>query len=389
MSKNKTSNPQNAVVYEGGFTRLQLGAAISPRTQELIILPTEKCNFRCTYCYEDFSIGKMSMAVQRAIELLIDKRVRDLSRLSLSWFGGEPLLARDIVLRIARYAKRACDSFGVAFEGGLTTNGYLLDSNLLTDLIECNQNFFQITLDGWSAGHDSHRRRADGKGTFEKIWSNILAMHARSEKFEVVIRVHVRRDNLASVNELLANYRDALGHDHRFRVDFQHLRDLGGEGGKSITDPISVEEATLLEKSFRRILLAKAESDREAEPSNLSDLDDAEVGQIRGESSGSRRQAEQDSNAPYICYAARPNSILIRADGRIGKCTVAFSDPRNELGYIADDGTLQLNTEKLRPWMRGLKSLSNRETACPLDGMPDFDLKAPESTSRRIIPIST
>ncbi len=26
----------------------------------LILMPTEQCNFRCTYCYEDFAIGKMS-----------------------------------------------------------------------------------------------------------------------------------------------------------------------------------------------------------------------------------------------------------------------------------------------------------------------------------------
>ena len=40
-----------------GFGRGQLAAAISPRVQELILLPTEKCNFRCTYCYEDFKIS--------------------------------------------------------------------------------------------------------------------------------------------------------------------------------------------------------------------------------------------------------------------------------------------------------------------------------------------
>jgi uncharacterized protein len=41
-----------------GFTRAQVGAALSPRFQQLTILPTEKCNFRCTYCYEDFELGK-------------------------------------------------------------------------------------------------------------------------------------------------------------------------------------------------------------------------------------------------------------------------------------------------------------------------------------------
>ncbi|PJJ00771.1 hypothetical protein BX264_1060 [Streptomyces sp. 2333.5] len=37
----------------------ELVAALTDRTLHLIILPTEQCNFRCTYCYEDFSVGRM------------------------------------------------------------------------------------------------------------------------------------------------------------------------------------------------------------------------------------------------------------------------------------------------------------------------------------------
>ena len=55
------------VTLPNGFTRCQIAAAISPRIQELILLPTEKCNFRCTYCYEDFELGKMSEETRRTV----------------------------------------------------------------------------------------------------------------------------------------------------------------------------------------------------------------------------------------------------------------------------------------------------------------------------------
>ena len=55
------------VTLPNGFTRRQIAEAISPRIQELILLPTEKCNFRCTYCYEDFELGKMSEETQRIV----------------------------------------------------------------------------------------------------------------------------------------------------------------------------------------------------------------------------------------------------------------------------------------------------------------------------------
>lgn len=46
------------------FTHGQIAATIRRDAQQLIILPTEKCNFRCTYCYEDFLISKMKEPVQ-------------------------------------------------------------------------------------------------------------------------------------------------------------------------------------------------------------------------------------------------------------------------------------------------------------------------------------
>jgi molybdenum cofactor biosynthesis enzyme MoaA len=106
-----------------GFTTAQIASTLSSRFQQLILLPTEKCNFRCTYCYEDFKLGRMSESTQLGIERFIAKRISELSYLSLSWFGGEPLVAKDIVLRIASYASRLSKEWGVGFGGGLTTNG--------------------------------------------------------------------------------------------------------------------------------------------------------------------------------------------------------------------------------------------------------------------------
>ena len=65
-----------------------IAEALSPRILSLILLPTEKCNFRCTYCYEDFAIGRMQPSVVRGIKALITHRVPHLDRLNISWFGG-------------------------------------------------------------------------------------------------------------------------------------------------------------------------------------------------------------------------------------------------------------------------------------------------------------
>ena len=56
----------------------RLARLVNNRELELIILPTEKCNFRCTYCYEDFAIGKMKRETINAVKELIKRRAKDL-----------------------------------------------------------------------------------------------------------------------------------------------------------------------------------------------------------------------------------------------------------------------------------------------------------------------
>ena len=70
----------------------QLAASVRADRLQLILLPTEQCNFRCTYCYEDFAIGRMTPEVVSGVKNLIDRRADGLSHLQLSWFGGEPTL---------------------------------------------------------------------------------------------------------------------------------------------------------------------------------------------------------------------------------------------------------------------------------------------------------
>ena len=82
-----------------------LRKALSPHRLHLIILPTEQCNFRCKYCYEDFKVGKMAKFCVEGINKLISQRLPNTSNLTISWFGGEPLLALDIISNISHHIK--------------------------------------------------------------------------------------------------------------------------------------------------------------------------------------------------------------------------------------------------------------------------------------------
>jgi uncharacterized protein len=370
----------NALSLPHGFTLGQINAAITPSHQKLTLFPTEKCNFRCTYCYEDFEIGRMSDELQRSIEIFLERRVSTLKSLQFSWFGGEPLLAKDVVLRLMKHAKHLCDDNGILFSSGMTTNAYLLEYDLAEELLSLNQDFYQITLDGIGDTHDILRRRADGAGTFDRIWKNLVAMKELQGNFDCMLRIHVRRDNIDNLKLLMAEIRREFGADRRYRLDFQHLRDMGGEGGRSVVAPLSLSEledvkAVLLElyfsgstSLFRPMEVPNAARNTAESPSTGNTMP-------LSESAGSRRLSELSSDEPYICYAAKPNNLIIRANGRIGKCTVALDDERNDLGYLDANGQLVLDHDKHKLWYRGIETLDLDTVSCPINDMPLYEGK--------------
>lgn len=311
-------------------------ATLNPKSLELILYPTEQCNFRCTYCYEDFLIGRMDEKTQAGIKNLIARRLPKLEKLHLQWFGGEPLAAKDLVLDLSGFAKRACDETGVNFSGSLTTNGYLLTLDLAQKLCDLNQRNYQISLDGFEAGHDQTRKLASGAGTFNRIWSNLLSLKDSSLDFKVTLRVHLTKENIASVKTLAEEIKKTFLSDPRFTVFLKTIENLGGPNDTS------------------SVLLSKSE--KQAAITELNNL-------------LSSKTSSKSDGGIYVCYASRPNSLAIRANGTIQKCTVMLSDERNSVGKLNENGMLQLDSERMQLWMRGYSDNKN-SLSCPAVGLP-------------------
>ncbi|MGW3361025.1 radical SAM protein [Streptomyces bungoensis] len=317
----------------------EVARSFNDRTLQLFILPTEKCNFRCTYCYEKFDIGRMKPAVVEAVKAFIDRRIEHLDALSVEWFGGEPLLAKPVIFDIAQHIHSSLASApSVAYRGSMTTNGYLLDGDTATSLIGLGVRSFQISLDGPPDIHDESRVKADGSGTFSEIWHNLLTLRDSDLSFDVMLRLHFTPATAAHLYSLIDLLNHAFADDDRFRVLFKAVNRLGGENDHKVElfDPRAERETIA---SFQRRLRNKSQL----------------FGNGRPESK--------------ICYAAKPNSFVIRADGRIGKCTVALYDDRNTIGRVMKNGQIAIDNDKLVPWMRGFKTLSVEELGCPLHAL--------------------
>ncbi|MGA5673933.1 radical SAM protein [Bacillus bombysepticus] len=316
---------------------------ISNRKQNLILFPTEQCNFRCTYCYEDYTLGKMSLEVIQGIKNLLRKRIPDLDDLYISWFGGEPLIAKDIVLDISEYASKLSKEYKSNFRSGMTTNGYLLSPSTFSKLINIGILDYQITLDGPSKIHNQTRLRADGQGTFNKIWSNLIAMKEFTEPFSITLRIHVSPNNISELEELITSLHNNFIDDKRFKILFKTIGHLGGINDSNF-EIFSGHKKEEIINQLERKFYGKDYIKKEKEP--------------------------------YICYASRPNSLTIRSDGSLGKCTVALSQSHNNIGSINPDGTLKINQEHLSLWLRGLSDFDYNILGCPLKGIEKIMKKA-------------
>lgn len=314
---------------------------LNPKHLNLILLPTEDCNFRCTYCYEDFATGRMAPWTIQAIKMLIDKRITRLHSFALSWFGGEPLIAKDIVADLTEYAQRASASVGVTFSSDMTTNGYTLNSTTFDSLLKLGIHSYQISLDGDEYEHDKTRKLFSGKGSFAKIWSNLISMRSSKEPFQILLRIHLHGTNFESVKKLLGEINKNFGADARFVIFLKAIGNWGGSGVKTMK-------------------LAKSS------PHTIDELN-VYLGEIGWYNSRKTGSGLSDIRA---CYAALPNSFVIRADGSLAKCTVAFNDPRNCVGKINEDGTLSIENQPMQSFMRGFQTLKESDLSCPIREMP-------------------
>src|SRR5262245_45235604 len=173
-----------------------LARSLSNERLHLILMPTEACNFRCVYCYEDFKYRRMEPWVVEAVRRWIASRAPGLQSLHLSWFGGEPLLARGLIRVMMEDARAlAVANSHLQVTSNATTNGYLLTPAVLAELVDLGVTGYQISFDGPREYHDRKRVLAGGGGSFDRIWGNLLAAREVDKAFSITIRVHLDQEN--------------------------------------------------------------------------------------------------------------------------------------------------------------------------------------------------
>jgi len=160
-------------------------------------------------------------------------------------------------------------------------------------------------------------------------------------QFRVLLRVHVTKENINRIPELLESIKLTFGHDARFKIFLKAIQNLGGYGSQ-FADSVGLPE------------------------------NDAKLAKMEEELRGPNEFWHPNS----ICHASKLNSFIIRADGKISKCTTALYDEVNVIGKLEADGRMTLDRQKVLRWSRGLFNMDREVLYCPYGGIHKADCSA-------------
>lgn len=131
------------------------------------------CNLNCEYCFA--SQGKyhgeralMSFETgKRALDFLVENSGTR-RNLEVDFFGGEPLMNWDVVKQLVSYAREIEKIHGKNFRFTLTTNGMLIDDDVI-DFCNKEMSNVVLSLDGRKEVHDRFRKDYHGRGSYDVI----------------------------------------------------------------------------------------------------------------------------------------------------------------------------------------------------------------------------
>ncbi len=154
----------------------------------ITLLVAQCCNLRCRYCYAGG--GDYGMPTQRMTATTLRRSLEQLlplagPRLTLSFFGGEPLLNLPLLQRAVILAQRLGEKAGTDIRFALTTNGTLLEGRAL-EFVRRHVNSLAVSLDGNAAVNDGTRRFRLGNGSVHaKVVIGLARLRATGASFSL------------------------------------------------------------------------------------------------------------------------------------------------------------------------------------------------------------
>ena len=165
------------------------------KLQALFFEVTSRCNARCEHCGSscgDF-VPKDEMTYEEIIGVMDDVAEHYNPKDIMFFFtGGEPLVRKDF-FELTDYANK------LGFAWGITTNGMLIDEEVVKKMVETNMSSVSVSIDGLKETHEKFRKVP---GSFDKILKGIKLMHESNAIPVVQVTTCVSKKNIHELEEM-------------------------------------------------------------------------------------------------------------------------------------------------------------------------------------------
>lgn len=170
----------------------------------IILNISHDCNLNCIYCYGDggnYGLKRKVMdlhTAKQSIDYWLDNLDINSRRLVVGFFGGEPLINKEIMLFSIEYINKRLKELNKTPMYIITTNGTILSEDILKAFKDNN---FEVTIsiDGTEEIHNKNRPFRDGIGSFSKIRENIRTLI--NNNISLNARITLTHENVESFYE--------------------------------------------------------------------------------------------------------------------------------------------------------------------------------------------
>jgi uncharacterized protein len=297
------------------------------------VLTTLQCNFACDYCFQgdhgDYNkyADKMSPDTSEQVAAWIDKRMDELhpKRLTITFFGGEPLVNLPALYDLAERAWKSTRERGVALTIGIISNGLLLTEELVDRLLPFGLNYVKITLDGDRDTHNRMRPLRGGQGTFDRIVENVRKV---AGKVRIAIGGNFDAESVESFPALLDFLKEQEFSDKLVKVAFKPV--IRGTPAPKGVIPLTV----LTDKPLAGTCMTAAGAGGSSICDTCSFVDE-QMSHLREETK-KRGFPTVDGVHMGPCEIHKKHAYTIGPNGALYACPGFTGDPTLSTGHIDD-----------------------------------------------------
>jgi uncharacterized protein len=177
----------NGLLYTGDlYEAIALNDKSKSFVKALCLNVAHDCNLKCKYCFADEGEYKGCRKIitaevgKKAIDFVI-KNSGPRKNIEIDLFGGEPLMAFNIIKEIVDYGREQEKIHNKVIRFTMTTNATLLNDEIM-EYIDKQMGNIVLSIDGRKSVNDKVRVRADGSGSYDKILPKIKTMVEKRDK---------------------------------------------------------------------------------------------------------------------------------------------------------------------------------------------------------------